>query len=164
MTTRKNFLKRTSSKTCPMSCPSSKLHGSLSAIYEGGRWMLQRVITLVLIQRSSWMSSAPRFTKTCGGGLGPEGCEKFQLSLKVLLRKDKPGRSEGCTNSVLHQMQETVLKAHEIDRVLARAFAPASRYSWEVKGWPSIAFMARHCSLQTTTRRVLYTYSCCSCL
>ena len=47
---------------------------------------------------------------------------KFQLALKVQLRKDKPDGSEELTDPVLRHTQEAALKPHEVDDALDKAF------------------------------------------
>ena len=47
---------------------------------------------------------------------------KFQLSLRVQLRKISPGGRDELTSSVLRHNQEAVLQAHDIDEALNRAF------------------------------------------
>ena len=46
---------------------------------------------------------------------------KFQLALKVQLRKDNPDGSEEYTDPVLHHKQEAILQASEINEDLNRA-------------------------------------------
>lgn len=46
---------------------------------------------------------------------------KFQLALKVQLRKENPEGSEELTNPVLRHKQEAILKAYEIDKALDQA-------------------------------------------
>ena len=47
---------------------------------------------------------------------------KFQLTLRVLLRKDKSDGSAELTNVVLRHKQEVLLQIHEISETLDRAF------------------------------------------
>ena len=47
---------------------------------------------------------------------------KFQLALKVSLRKDRPDGAEEYTDPVLRHKQETLLRANEINEALDKAF------------------------------------------
>ena len=47
---------------------------------------------------------------------------RFQLALKVLLRKDIPNRTEECTDPVLLHKREAALQAHAFDETMNRAF------------------------------------------
>ena len=58
---------------------------------------------------------------------------KFQLALKVHLRKDKSDGSEEFTDPVLRHKQEAVLKAHEIDGALDKE--TLEKWTQRVSGW-----------------------------
>ena len=64
---------------------------------------------------------------------------KFQLALRVLLRKDKSDGSVELTNPVFRHKQEVLLQVHEIRGTLDRTFPPIlealEKWTQSGSGW-----------------------------
>ena len=91
---------------------------------------------------------------------------KFQLALKVQLRKAGPDGTEECTDPVFRHKQEVILQPSEIDGALDKAtpYPGAAREVDTERIWvgsrPSGMSVAGHSPVSAPKRRLLHSTTC----